>query len=260
MLKKFFCGLIFTALISDLIAAPSNFIDKTSYDPQSVKNIDANLNSESLTIRTSNTSDIVVEFYSKKKKINPVSHLVSSTLVIEAKTCEVIINVPPYMKFNKIHISSLNGNVKIDNCITGDFSFSSTTGSVSVRELSCKSLNISSVTGTIGLELQNAPTEKSSVSTTSGLVFVSLPSNSSFSVNVNTVTGDFTNSFTREKLNALVNYRKEINGGGAQLKLSSTSGTITLDSNTFISSPEVVFENDTDEEIPVVIFDEKDFQ
>ena len=288
MYKKIFCSLILGAMVSVLSALPS-LMEKKSFDSASIQNLDVSLIWEDITFKPVNTSDIFVEIYCTKKKYIPDVKLSSSTLIIESKhldmgaksdskSCEIIVYIPTRQQFKKIHISSTSGtaqgdlpasekvtaqttsgSIKFESCITDFFDSSSTSGSITVRELTCKALSVSSLSGTIGLELQRAIGKNSSISTTSGLIFISMPENSPLTVKATTSSGSFTNSFTREKISTLVNYNREINGGGALLKLSSTSGTITLDSNTFISSPISIIEDDSDAEIPVVIFDEKDF-
>lgn len=288
MYKKFFCSLILGAMVFSLSALPS-LMDKHSFDSASIQNLDVSLSWESITFKPVNNSDFFVEVYYGKKKYCPDVRLSSSTLIIESKHfdigsksdskgCEVMVYIPANQKFKKIHISSTSGKVmgdlpysekvtaqttsgsiKFETCITDFFDSSSTSGSITVSKLSCKCLNISTLSGTVGLELQRSLAKNSSISTTSGLIFISMPENSQISVRATTSSGGFTNSFTRDTFNSLVNYSKAINGGGPLLKLSSTSGTITLDSNTFITSPIVIYEDDPDAEIPVVIFDENDF-
>ena len=283
MLRKnalLLCGILSTSV---LFARPS-LLGKTSYKASSIKDLSINLSWEDLEIVSSNDSEITVEIYCNKKKYAPTVKESFSTLSIdtqpfkfgfamEKKECVVVVSVPQGKSFEKssIHISSgdvsvnnftsqesvftsSSGNIKLNIFETQKLHCSASSGNITAKGLICQSFKASTSSGTIGLELDNTPIKKSEVSTSSGTVYVSLPGNSSVNIKATTSSGSFTNAFTKERITSHAGYSGSINGGGAEIIFSSSSGSITVDSNDSVSSTRSLLENDTD--IPVVIFED----
>lgn len=156
------------------------------------------------------------------------------------------------------NIQTTSGNIKLKKFDASDFHSSASSGNITARDLTCKSFNVSTSSGTIGLELVDAPVSKSSVTSSSGTQFISMPMGSRISLQVTTSSGSFTNAFTKEKLNSHVNYNQAINGGGAKVSFTSSSASITLDIGDGVSSTRTAIEASDSTDIPVVIFgDEK---
>ena len=83
-----------------------------------------------------------------------------------------------------------------------------------------------------------------------------MPRGSRINLHVTTSSGGFTNAFTSEKLSSHADYNNAINGGGAKVSLTSTSGNITLDVGDGVASKRTAIEASDSDEIPVVIFDD----
>ena len=150
-----------------------------------------------------------------------------------------------------------SGKIRLEELDTKALFCAASSGSITAKDLDCQNFTVTTSSGTIGLELYSTPVKKSYASTSSGTLYISLPNNSSVDIAATTSSGSFTNSFTKERLDSHANYSSSINGGGARIKLSSSSGSITVDNNSYISYTRYNPDEDNDEDIPVVIFDEK---
>ena len=140
---------------------------------------------------------------------------------------------------NRATFKTTSGSIRLKNINTNELICSSTSGMVSLDESACDMFNVSTTSGSVGLELLRAPKDSSKATSTSGLVFLSLPEDSRLNLNVSTTSGSFTNAITREKLSSHVDYSAQINGGGTKIILSSTSGNITLDKGSLTSADPV---------------------
>lgn len=197
-----------------------------------------NVTADSLTLHTS-SGDILV------------SEGKASKLSVTASSGDVSVN---NFTSQDSKFTSSSGNIKLNTFETQTLHSTASSGNITANRLFCQSFNVSTSSGTIGLELDSTPVKKSEVSTSSGTVYVSLPGNSSVDIKATTSSGSFTNTFTKEVLSSHAGYSRSINGGGAEIAFSSSSGSITVDSNDSVSSAPYIPENDTD--IPVVIFDD----
>ena len=153
--------------------------------------------------------------------------------------------------------NSTSGSQKLTNAKVNKTVNKATSGSITVEGQVLQSFDIGTTSGTIGMELDDAPLSKSRVSSTSGTIFLGLPGNANFSLSVSTTSGSFTNAITREKHGSHVDYSGDINNGGAQITLSSTSGNISIDSNNGVTGKKAVKNTETD--IPVVSFEDPIF-
>ncbi|MBO6101521.1 MAG: DUF4097 family beta strand repeat protein, partial [Spirochaetaceae bacterium] len=132
-------------------------------------------------------------------------------------------------------LSSTSGSIKLKDVLAQKFDMTTTSGGISVEGLLAESFAVASTSGTIGLEAKGVPSKKSSVSATSGTIFVSLPKNAAATIQAKTVSGSFVNAFTKEKISPPVDYRDDINGGGTLIAFNTISGRITVDAGNGIS-------------------------
>lgn len=149
-----------------------------------------------------------------------------------------------------------SGNIVLDNISAKNFVSQASSGNITGQNLACQGFDISTSSGTIGLEFIQAPSLKSTVQSTSGTQYISIPKDSKINLQVTTSSGRFINTFTGEKISSHTNYKEELNGGGPLLKLSSSSGSITLDVENFIENKSGKENLSSNEDIPVVIFDD----
>ena len=151
-------------------------------------------------------------------------------------------------------VSATSGRLKLSNVELEQAKLETTSGSISLQGQVRQAFDISSTSGNLGLELDNGPVGNSRATATSGSIFLGLPGDANFSLNVSTTSGSFTNGFRKEKLGSHVSYNSDINGGGAAIKLTATSGNITVDSNDVFGAKDKGSSEASD--IPVVIFDD----
>ncbi len=151
-------------------------------------------------------------------------------------------------------VSATSGRLKLSNAELGQAKLKTTSGSISLQGQVLQAFDISSTSGNLGIELTDNPDSNSRAASTSGSIFLGLPGNAAFSLTVLTTSGSFTNGFRKEKLGSHADYKADINGGGANIKLSATSGNITVDSNDLFGIN--AKSSSADADIPVVIFDD----
>ena len=151
----------------------------------------------------------------------------------------------------KTETQTTSGNIKLNDVQATSFDATTSSGNITARDLGCQSFDVSTASGTIGLELIDAPVGKSSMSSSSGTQFISMPHGSRISLHVTTSSGSFTNAFTKEKISSHADYNKAINGGGAKVHFSSSSGSITLDEGDGVASDRALITDDD----PVITID-----
>lgn len=155
-------------------------------------------------------------------------------------------------------INTSSGNIKLSQFQADSLYSSASSGNITAKDLDCQSFDVSTTSGTIGIELLNAPGANSKTSSSSGTQFISLPQGSRFTLDVSTSSGSFTNMFTKDKITSHANYYNAINGGGAKISMSSSSGSITVDIGNGVAAKSSSISDLDEGNIPVVIFgDEK---
>ena len=162
------------------------------------------------------------------------------------------------LRSNEAVFSATSGSIKLKDATVQDISLSTTSGGISVDGLLANKISASASSGTIGLELNGAPTKKSSVSATSGTIFISMPKDAAATIRATTASGGFVNAFTKERINSHADYENQINGGGAVLSLSTSSGRITVDVGKGVSASGYTNSSrvtDDDGDSPVVTVD-----
>ena len=125
-------------------------------------------------------------------------------------------------------IQSTSGDVRINDFACEYAQFKSTSGGISVKSLDCDYFDAANTSGGISIELENAPSASSSLTSTSGDIDLYLPMREKFSIDVSCTSGTFRDKFNNNRMNPRDNYRMDYNGGGATIKLRTTSGDITL--------------------------------
>ena len=149
-----------------------------------------------------------------------------------------------------------SGAIKLQDISANTFESHASSGNITGQNLACQSFNISTSSGTIGLEFVEAPSSKSTIQSTSGTQYISIPEYSKLDLRVTTSSGRFLNTITNEKISSHADYKEEINGGGPLLTLTSSSASITLEGGNFVEGRRTSDFSSQSEDIPVVIFDD----
>lgn len=155
------------------------------------------------------------------------------------------------LRANDADLSASSGSLRLKDVTVQKIELSTSSGGITVDGLLSNRFSVTSSSGTIGLELNGAPTKNSSINATSGTVFVSLPNDASATVSASTTSGGFVNTFIGEKIESHANCTQKINGGGATISISTTSGSITVDKGISRSKSSERYEDD----VPVVNID-----
>lgn len=158
-------------------------------------------------------------------------------------------------------ISTTSGSIKLTQAKVSKAKLKSTSGSITLEGLVSQAFDISSTSGSIGMELEAAPSDNSRISATSGSIFMGVPGDADFGLWVETTSGSFTNALIRQRIGSHVDYQGQINKGGATIKINTTSGNVSIDSNNGSSAniSNKKSSSDSDSELPVVSFDDPIF-
>ena len=127
----------------------------------------------------------------------------------------------------KIHTTS--GDIEVEDFASEYADFLSTSGGITVKKFDCDYFDAKNTSGGIEMDLISAPAATSSISCTSGDVDLYLPMRSKFSVDVSCSSGTFRDKFNNNRMEPRNNYREDYNGGGAVIKIQTTSGDVTLE-------------------------------
>ncbi len=127
----------------------------------------------------------------------------------------------------KIHTTS--GDINADDFASEYANFQSTSGGITVKKLDCDYFDAKNTSGGIELEFLSAPAATSAIQCTSGDVDLYLPMRARFSVDVVSNSGTFRDKFNNNRVEPRNNYTQNYNGGGAEIKIQTTSGDISLE-------------------------------
>lgn len=126
-------------------------------------------------------------------------------------------------------VNTTSGEIDLDG-VNGELQIGTVSGDISVRDANASQLDISTTSGGINYDGAFGAGSDSKVSTISGDVDLTLPEDSSFSLNASTVSGDISNDF---ELAGAQNDQRSLTGtigsGGPTLTVETTSGDISLD-------------------------------
>ena len=210
--------------------------------------LSAKANSGNITLGKADSQSTQVETSSGTIHIDEVS---ANNLILTASSGDITCNS---FSGGDSTIKTTSGNIRLKNFDAAAFESSASSGNITVKDLGCRSFNVSTSSGTIGLELINVPVAKSSSTSSSGTQYISMPKGSGINLQVSTSSGSFTNAFTKEKISSHADYNNVINGGGAKVSLTSTSGSITLDVGVGVAVPRAA-DTSSGGDIPVVNID-----
>ena len=142
------------------------------------------------------------------------------------------VQVPGEMKYDFEGISSVSGNVEINN-VSGTIRASSVSGEVRVKDVS-GSVNASSVSGNVEVEIrQLSGSEDMKFSSVSGSVNVRMPDGIDAEVRMSTLSGGLKTDFPieikkKERYSPGTSASGRLGSGSRSLNLSSVSGSVNL--------------------------------
>ncbi len=127
-----------------------------------------------------------------------------------------------------LELRTVNGEIEVVR-IEGEMRLRSTNGGIAVVD-SAGSVNAATTNGGIRAELEQVSGEDMEFSTTNGGIRVYLPSNLSASVDARTTNGSIETDFPVEVRGTFRRTRLsgDINGGGPELELETTNGSIRI--------------------------------
>lgn len=186
------------------------------------------------------------------KKINIIG-LINRRVIVKLPEGMDITDFDADVTSGSIHIENINletidakstsGSVHIDYCTFGNAELKSSSGSVNINESKIESLEgksssgsvkakgnfskieLTSISGSIHAESYNKLSGDSELRSTSGSIYLKIPSDSNFNSKYSCVSGTYHNDITGtsgKKGN------ETVNGGGPKIELHSTSGSIHI--------------------------------
>jgi DUF4097 and DUF4098 domain-containing protein YvlB len=126
-------------------------------------------------------------------------------------------------------LEATSGDIQAEDFASEYAEFKTSSGGITVIKLDCDYFDASNTSGGISLELKSAPSATSSLECSSGNINLYMPMRARFSVEAACSSGTFRDKFNNNRLNPREGYTMDYNGGGALIKLHTTSGDISLD-------------------------------
>lgn len=137
---------------------------------------------------------------------------------------EVPSNVKVYM------IKNNAGNISLSD-MTGEITIKNNAGNIELDSVSLTGSNdIQLNAGNINVDSDISGASKLSVLNTAGNISLKLPENSAFNLAAKLTAGNISGSFLSGTHIVSGTYKQEINGGGAEVNVTSVAGNVTIDS------------------------------
>lgn len=147
-----------------------------------------------------------------------------------------------------VEINSTSGSINIESCEAVEAKFKSTSGIIKLNNFDgeyiesdttsgtqkysncfCDYFNLESTSGSITLELTEAPLASSSIESTSGSIKLYIPKEKSFDLVYETNSGSLIDNFNDNKFSPRHEYRNSYFGGGPEIKVETSSGSLEID-------------------------------
>ncbi len=129
---------------------------------------------------------------------------------------------------SRIDLNSSSGKISVEDSECEFLYGKTSSGGISAKEILADSFELSSSSGGISLSLLTEPKAESEISSSSGKINLRIPRAAVFSVSVSTNSGNFSDRINGNSFRPRGEFHSDYNGGGAEIKLSSTSGGISL--------------------------------
>lgn len=136
---------------------------------------------------------------------------------------------------NTADIKSTSGDIEIGklDCI---FLFvKSVSGSQGFYDSLCDEFDITSTSGSIHFEPIDVPLSDSRIKTISGSVKLFIPFSSAFDLFFSTASGNFDDKRSHKRQSVKGEFQHSYNGGGVEIQVNTSSGSLTLEEWEFIS-------------------------
>ena len=127
------------------------------------------------------------------------------------------------------YLKATSGELEVEGFAAEYVSFKTTSGEISVKKIDCDYFDAVSTSGEICLEFEKEPIAKSSAKAASGKINLVIPKNASFEIDAHSNSGTYKNEFTNNKFVPRDTYHESINGGGAVIELTTSSGDIEVE-------------------------------
>lgn len=132
------------------------------------------------------------------------------------------------VKTGTFNADATSGDIEVDNLECETFSADTSSGDISFKNAKADYFDVESTSGEIKIQLAKVPTASSSLDSSSGNQSLFIPKDEGFSIRLSTSSGTFKDRITNNKFSPRGSYKNDYNGGGAEIKFSTTSGDIEL--------------------------------
>lgn len=127
-----------------------------------------------------------------------------------------------------LQITCLSGRISLIKYSGENMSLRTSSGSVKTRSIECDYFDVRTSSGSIDLDLLNAPLAASQINSSSGSVDLIIPDSAGFDINVSSSSGNFKDDHLRNRLSPRSGYRNSYYGGGPEISVHTSSGSIYL--------------------------------
>lgn len=129
----------------------------------------------------------------------------------------------------ELQVTTSSGSIRIDG-FTGEYiSTRASSGSIRARDISCDYFDTTTSSGSIEYELVEAPLAASEMRASSGSITLSIPDNKGFDIIASSSSGSFRDQHTGNRLSPRHQYSNSYYGGGSEIRITTSSGSITLE-------------------------------
>lgn len=129
---------------------------------------------------------------------------------------------------NDIQISTSSGHINLMKFKGEYMDLRASSGSVKTRSITCDYFDVRTSSGSVDVDLLKVPLAASEIRTSSGSVDLIVPDNKGFDMNVSSSSGNFKDDHLRNRLSPRGGFRNSYYGGGPEITVSTSSGSIYL--------------------------------
>ncbi|MBR5647022.1 MAG: DUF4097 family beta strand repeat protein [Treponema sp.] len=217
---------------SESLALCFDLYDDESYSTDQITEFNINLDSEAIFFEISENKDIKVEFYCDENH-KPETSLNGTTLSIKSsrkhkhaskKHRKIVVYIPKDFIIDKLNIKVSSGSIYLTDCSINVFQSEISSGVINGKAKINEIHSVSS-SGVTKLALLEPLTKDSSMSTSSGIIKLKIPSDSNLSIYHSVTSGIYNNKL---QLDNKSNDADILGTGDVKLHLSATSGIIKI--------------------------------
>lgn len=189
------------------------------------ENIDIELSSGSLDTDALYGDEIFITSSSGDLKMRKVDAKSKANI----KSTSGSIKVSTLYSNDSVKLNSTSGSIVSNKVDSIYFDAHTISGSMEFNDFFCDSFDIKSTSGSLLMDFSDVPAAKSFIESTSGSIKIFIPGSSSFTLDYETSSGSFSDNRNGNRIRASGSTTQDYNGGGVEISVKTTSGSLVLD-------------------------------